>query len=121
MLHSQVQSLWEDSVTTNELHHEKTCFGGFQPGLTKARLYGHRRLLDSLKISDLESRGIEQYMVQISCTVTVKLICTIYCSIPLLSKSEIFKDSSHLLLPYSLGFAICIYAKSRFSHNAAKI
>ena len=38
VLHSQVQSLWEDSVTTNELHHEKTCvFGGFQPGLDKSQ------------------------------------------------------------------------------------
>ena len=30
-----------------ELHHEKTCLRGFQPGQTQTRLYSHRRWLDA--------------------------------------------------------------------------
>ena len=82
-----------DGKFTIEPHCEKTCLWGFQPGPTQTGLYGHRRLLETLKLGIREYRDCTIYVaktkVLISCVVTAQLIC-------------IF---------------VFAYAKSRFSHG----
>ena len=53
---------------------EKTFLQGFQPGLTQTGLYGHRRPLQALKISDSRRVYVAITKALISCTITVQLI-----------------------------------------------
>ena len=95
----QGQSKDNSDITklTNEPRCEKTGLRGFRPGPTQTRLCSHRRWLEAWNFGFSKQRDcticVAKTKALISFVVTAKLICVF----------------------------VSAYAKSRFSHNEAKI